>query len=116
MVSISKQKQFSYFSYLVVSPLVSLDTDSLNRQKSHKRLRDLVVQASGTDFFNVNLVGMLQDLDLVSGNFAENSDGKTRAGEGVSTDQVGGNVEKSAKSSDLVYQQGVSSLALTIGT
>lgn len=92
VVSIQLQQAISYLTHLIVRPLVALNTDSLNRQKSNERLRDLVVQAGSTDFLNVDLVGVLQNLDLVSSNFTEDSDSKTRAREGVSTDQVGGNV------------------------
>jgi hypothetical protein len=65
-------------------------------------LRDLVVKTSSSDLLNVDLIGVLQNLDLFSGNFTENSNGKTWSREGVSADQMGGNVEETTESSDFV--------------
>jgi hypothetical protein len=65
-------------------------------------LRDLVVKTSSSDLLNVDLIGVLQNLDLFSGNFTENSNGKTGSREGVSADQMGGNVEETTESSDFV--------------
>jgi hypothetical protein len=92
---------------LVVRPLVALHSDSLDGQERDKRLRDVVVQPGLPDLFDVDDVGGLEDGDLFPGNFTEDSDGETRAGEGVTADEVGGNIKQSTESSDLVYRRGV---------
>lgn len=92
---------------LVVRPLITLHSDSLDRQERDKRLRDVVVQPGLPDLFDVDDVGGLEDGDLFPGDFAKDSDSETRTREGVTADEVGGNVEQSTEGSDLVYRRSV---------
>jgi hypothetical protein len=87
---------------LLISPLVSLNTDSLYGQERDKRLRDVVVQSGLSDLFNVDGIGGLEDLDLFPGDFSQDSDGETGTGEGVTSDQMGGDVKQTTKSSNFV--------------
>ena len=89
-------------THLVVRPLVTLNTNGLDRQQGNESLRDLIVQTSSSNFLNVDLVGVLQDLNLFTRDFAKDSNSETGTREGVSADQVSRNVEKSTESSDLV--------------
>jgi hypothetical protein len=89
-------------AHLVISPRITHHTDGLDRQQSHKRLTDLVVQSGRSNFLNVDVVGLLKNLDLLAGDLAEDADGKTGAGEGVAADEVGGDIEESAECADFV--------------
>lgn len=71
---------------LVICPRVTSNTNGLDRQEGNKGLRDLIVQTSSTNFLNVNVVGVLEDRDLLASDLAENSDSETRTGERVSAD------------------------------
>ena len=73
---------------LLVCPRVSSDTDRLDRQKCDKCLRDLVVQSSCAHLLDVNVVGVLKDLDLLACDLAEDTDGQSRTREGVSSDKM----------------------------
>ena len=90
-------------SHLLVRPLVAHDTDGLDGQQHCERLADLVIQACLADLGNVDVVGLLQNLDLLACNGAENTDSETGAGEGVTLDKVGGDREEATESSDFVY-------------
>lgn len=92
-------------THLIVRPLVSSDSDGLDGQKRRKRLRNLVVKASGSNLLDVDGVGLLEDGDLVPGDGTEDSDGESRSGEGVSSDEVRRNAEESAEGSDLVWER-----------
>jgi len=87
---------------LVVRPRISGNTDRLDRQQCHERLRDLVVQAGGSNLLDVNVVCVLQDGDLIARHLSEDSDGETRSREGVSSDELSGDAEQSAKGAHLV--------------
>ena len=87
---------------LVISSSVSSDTDRLDRQQGDESLGDLVVETGGSDLLDVNVIGVLEDLDLVSGDFTEDSDGETRSGEGMSSDKLSRDTEQSSEGSDLV--------------
>lgn len=45
---------------------------------------------------------MLGNLDLSGVDLAENTDGESRSGEGVTANEVGGDVEETAEGADLV--------------
>jgi hypothetical protein len=87
---------------LVVCSGISGYTDCLDWQEGDECLTDLVVETSSSDLINVDIVGLLQDLDLISGDFTEDTDGKSRSGEGVSSDKVGRDVEQPTECSYLV--------------
>jgi hypothetical protein len=87
---------------LVVRPLVTGNTDSFDGKESGERLRDLVVQAGSSDLLDVDGVGLLEEGDLVARDGSEDSDGESRSGEGVSANEVLGDVEQSSEVSDLI--------------
>lgn len=89
-------------NHLIVRPLVSRDSDRLDRQQRRERLRDLVVQTSGSDLLDVDGVGLLEEGDLLSVDRSQDSDRETGSGEGVSADEVGGDAEETTEGSDLV--------------
>lgn len=88
---------------LVVRPRVTSNTNRLHRQQRHEGLRDLVVQARSSDLLDVDVVRVLQNGDLITGDLSQDSDGKTRSGEGVSSDELGWDAEQSAERSHLVW-------------
>jgi hypothetical protein len=87
---------------LIVRPLVTSNTNGLDRQQRGERLGDLVVEAGRADFFNVDSVGFLEKGDLLAGDGAEDSDGETGSRERMSANEVLGNFEKAAEGADLV--------------
>lgn len=87
---------------LVVCALVTLHTNSADWQKNSESLADLVVQTGLANLLDIDAVGMLQDLHLLSCNCTQDSDSETGAGEGVSAHEVSGNAEKSAEYTDFV--------------
>lgn len=90
---------------LLIGPSITLYTDRLDRQQRSESLRDLIVQSSGSDLLDEDRIGVLTDLYLRGGHFSENPDRETRSREGVSTDEVGGNVEQSTEGSYFVCRR-----------
>lgn len=76
-----------------------MHSDGLDGQQGSKGLTDLVVQSSNPDLLDEDRVGVLSDLDLRGGDLSEDTDSETWSREGVTTDQVGGNVEESSQCS-----------------
>jgi hypothetical protein len=72
-------------NHLLICPLVAHHSDCPNGEQDCKCLSNLVVQSSSTDLFDIYIVGFLENLNLRAGDWAEDSDRKTRAREGVST-------------------------------
>lgn len=74
--------------YLLVRPLVSHDTDSLHGQQDSERLADLVIQSCLAYLFDVYVICVLKNLDLLARYRAEDTDGESRSWEGVALDKV----------------------------
>lgn len=51
------------------------------------------------------MVGLASDCDLLRGNFAEDADGDSWAGEGVAPDKIFGDAEVGAEDADLVFEE-----------
>ena len=65
-------------------------------------MTDLVVESRITNFLDVNLVRLLEDLDLIARDRPEDTDSEPRTGEGMTLDQVVGDGEKTTEGTDLV--------------
>jgi len=89
-------------THLLISPAITLHTNSLHGEESSESLSDIVVEASSADLIDEDLVGVLSNLDLRGVDLAENADGESWAGEGVTADEVGGDVEETAEGADFV--------------
>lgn len=87
---------------LVVCTGIAGYADGLDGQEGDKGLGNLVIQTCGPDFLNVDIVGVLENLDLVPSDFAEDSDGEAWSWEGMTADEVGRNVEESTQCANLV--------------
>jgi hypothetical protein len=90
---------------LLVSPPVTLNTNRLDRQQRRERLSDLVVETGLADLLDEDLVGVLGDLDLLAGDGTEDTDGESRSGEGVTADEVSGDVEETTEGADFVLEE-----------
>lgn len=88
---------------LLISALVTHHTDGFDRKKNRERLADLVIKSSGANLLDVNVVGLLQNFDLVAGDRTENTDSETWAWEGVTANEVGGDAKETAKRADFIY-------------
>ena len=93
----------SQCDHLFICPLVTHHTDSLYGQQHCKRLTDLVVDSGLADFFDVDAIGLLEDLDLLASNGTEDPNSETGAGEGMTLDKVGGDREEATESPNLIY-------------
>ena len=93
----------SQCDHLFICPFVTHHTNSLYGQQHCKRLTDLVVDSGLADFFDVDAIGLLEDLDLLASNGTEDPNSETGAGEGVTLDKVGGDREEATESPNLIY-------------
>lgn len=87
---------------LLVRPPVSLHADGADGQQRAERLTDLVVKARFPDLLDKDGVGVLGNLDLLARHLAEDADREAGTRERVATDQVLGNLEEAAESTNLV--------------
>lgn len=61
-------------THLIVRPTVTLHAYRFDGEESAEGLRDLVVETGFADLFNVDVVCFLRDLDLFTGDLAEDTD------------------------------------------
>ena len=54
------------------------------------------------DFFDVDAIGVLEDLDLFPCDGAEDADSETGTGEGMALNEVGGDGEEASEGADFV--------------
>jgi hypothetical protein len=66
-------------------------------------LRNLIVQPGAPYFLEVDCVCTLSDLNLGTRDRAKNTDGKSGSWEGVSVDEMVGDVEEPAEGANLIY-------------
>ena len=59
-------------------------------QQDGERLADLVVKTRFPDLLDVDVVGLLQDLNLIARDRAKDTDGQAGAGEGMALNEVVG--------------------------
>ena len=106
-VPVGSHKIFTLYrtqsNHLLVCPLVAHHSDSPNGEQDCKRLSYLVVQPSSTYLVDIYIIGFLENLDLRAGDWAKDSDRKTRTWEGVSTNEMRRYLKESPKGADLVY-------------
>lgn len=88
--------------HLLVGPLITHDTDGLDRKEDGECLAYLVVQTSLTDLGDIYFVRLLEYPDLLACDWPKNTNGESGSREGVALNKVGGNVEKATERTDLV--------------
>ena len=66
-------------------------------------MADLVVEIGLSDLFDVDVVGLLKDLDLFASDWTKDTNGKTRSWEWVALDKGRGDGEQATESADFVY-------------
>jgi hypothetical protein len=67
----------------VIRAVVAHDADALHRQQHGEGLPDRVVEAGVADLFEIDGVGLAQDLELLARHGAGDADGEAGAGERV---------------------------------
>lgn len=72
---------------LVVDPLISHDAHRTNGEQSSVRLGNLAVEPGSSDFFDEDVVRLARDCDLGGGDFAEDANCDSGAGERVTPDE-----------------------------
>ena len=87
---------------LLVRPLVAHHAYSLDREEDREGLGDLVVEVGLPNLFDVDAVGVLQDLDLLAVDGAEDADREPGAREGVPLDEVRGDGEEASEGADFI--------------
>lgn len=78
---------------------------------------ELAVEAGSLDLFDDDGVGFLQDGDTVGGDFSEDADSETGAGEGLALEDLFGHLQVAADTADLVLEevaQGLNELELHV--
>ena len=73
---------------VIVGSLVTHDSHRAHVGEGRKVLVDFFVEAGVGDFFAVDGVGVLNDADFLSGDFANDADAKTRAREWLAEYQI----------------------------
>lgn len=87
---------------LFVCPLITHDADSLDREQHSERLTNLVVQTGLANLRDVDVICLLENLDLLAGDWSENANREARSREWMALDKMGRNVKKTTKSADFV--------------
>ena len=72
---------------VVVGAPVAHHADGLDRQQHREGLPDRVVQPGVADFFEIDRIGLAQDVAAFLGDFAGNADREAGAGEGMAADE-----------------------------
>ena len=92
-------------THLLVRPRIAHHTHCLHGQQHGEGLANLVVQTSFTDFLDVDVVRLLEDLDLVARDRSKDTNGQTRAREGMTLNEVIGNREKAPERTNFVFRR-----------
>lgn len=81
------------------------DTNGLAGIQGGVSLGNLIIQTRFTDHGDEDVIGSSGDIDTLRGDFAQDTDGDARAGEGVSHDEFVGDAEFATKGSDFVFEE-----------
>ena len=92
--------------YLFICSSVAHNTDGLHGQQHRKRLADLVVQACRADLRDEDVVGMLQNFDLLASNRPKNADRQAGSRERVSLHERSRDSKQPAEGTNFVYGRG----------
>lgn len=65
----------------------------------------MTVEASSLDLLDEDVIGLTSDRDLLRGDFAENANSDSRAGEGVPPDEILRNAKVGSEDADLVFEE-----------
>lgn len=57
-------------THLLVRPRVAHHSNGFDREKDSKCLRDLIVKSGFSDFFDINTISLLQNLHLITSDWA----------------------------------------------
>ena len=87
---------------LLVCASITHNTDCLDGKQHSEGLTDLIIEARFPDLLDVDVVGLLKDLDLLSSYGPEYTDGETRTRERVALNEMVGDGEETAESPNLV--------------
>ena len=87
---------------LLVCSSITHDTNCLDRKQHSESLTDLIIEARFPDLLDVDVVGLLKDLDMLSSYGPEYTDGETRTRERVALNKMVGDGEETAESANLV--------------
>ena len=75
-------------------------------EQNHGALPDVAVEAGAGEFFAGDGVGLAQQVEAFLGDFADDADAQTRAGEGLAPDDLVRQAELGADGAHLVLEQG----------
>ena len=87
---------------LLVCASITHNTNCLDGKQHSEGLTDLIIEARLSDLLDVDAVGLLKDLDLLSSYGPEYTDGETRTRERVALNKMVGDGEETAESANLV--------------
>lgn len=90
---------------VVVGAAVAHDADGAQVGEGGEVLSQVSGKAGFVDFFPVDGVSVLDDFDFFRGDFADDPDAETGAGEGLAADEAFGNAKLAADFSDFVFEE-----------
>lgn len=90
---------------VIIGTLIAHDADGLHTGKDGEVLPDGTVKTGFCYLIAEDVIGLTEYVKLFFGDIAEDTDGKTGAGEGLPPDEGGGHAEAFAEAANLVLKE-----------